>query len=235
MNNKEIFILIGLILCLILVICAFFIVIRGDKQLKKELAIVVPFALIMIIGLPMLLFTSIYTLTGDQYPGIDNTFIFFATIIGACFTGFITAGGLFITIRQTREIQNENRIMQAMNEKKVFINDIQTLVAQYITEIGLYFYAQTMRDKENPPEINRKGAIHAFRLIEIKLQNTNGANKLLEKIRYVHESGCVYEIGDNLHERSKKFEDDMNSLKNLTIAFGEDYMKLINEKNLRKI
>lgn len=42
----------------------------------------------------------------------DNLLIFYGTILGACFTGIITAGGLYITVNQTRKIQKENMNMQ---------------------------------------------------------------------------------------------------------------------------
>lgn len=170
MYNKEIFILIVLALSLILVFCIFYITIRSNNEIKKELAVVVPFGLIMIIGLPLLLFVAIYTFTGDEYPGIDNTFIFFATIIGACFSGVITATGLYLTLKQNLELQNKvidlnYRPIIKVEDVKLYISESCKVNVSFnvinisdnianIKSSGFNFYINVDDNDERPMEID---------------------------------------------------------------------------------
>lgn len=76
--------------------------------MKKELFLIGIVACILIVAIPVSLFGTVYFFTGNYYPNIDNTFIFFATIIGACFSGFITAIGLYLTLKQnSKELQKQ--------------------------------------------------------------------------------------------------------------------------------
>lgn len=78
---------------------------------------------------------------------------FFGGYLGGVFGGVITLIVLFVTLRQTdkiqkestdltRKIQDENRKIQLLQDKKEFTNDIAVSISKYVTDINKYFYAQ---------------------------------------------------------------------------------------------
>lgn len=78
---------------------------------------------------------------------------FFGGYLGGVFGGLITLIVLFVTLRQTdkiqkestdltRTIQDENRKIQLLQDKKEFTNDIAVSISKYVTDINKYFYAQ---------------------------------------------------------------------------------------------
>lgn len=162
---------------------------------------------------------------------------FWGSYLGGLFGGAGTLIAVIVTtqqardhqkenLKETRLIQQENTLLYVKQGKRIFTNEIESLIAKYITEIGMYFYAQTSRNHGNPPEINRKEAIHSFRLLEIKLENVDLAKELLIKIRLIHNRECFLEDGEDVQLRSDEFEDSMDKLKELTIKFSQKYNEI---------
>ena len=62
--------------------------------------------LLWIISIGLMLPFMIYAFVDYFRNGLiikDNLLIFYGTILGACFTGIITAGGLYITVKTDKE------------------------------------------------------------------------------------------------------------------------------------
>ncbi|EES50821.1 hypothetical protein [Clostridium botulinum] len=100
--------------------------------------------------LPFLIYAIIDSTRGGYiHVTKDNMLVFYGTIIGACFTGIITAVGLFITTKQTRQIQEENlkmqeRLIKLEENKQKF--GLRTNFREFIVEsdIELNKYIRTL-------------------------------------------------------------------------------------------
>lgn len=106
------------------------------KILDKKEWIIIVLLIIVLILIPFIIGGAVKVHEGDKPISIDNWLIYYATIGGALIGGFITTVGLYITIRQTREIQNENRkdIEKQMNLEKNFKQ------IEYLKEFYSYSY-----------------------------------------------------------------------------------------------
>lgn len=101
------------------------------KILDKKEWIIIGVLIMLLISVPFIIGGAVKVHEGDKPISIDNWLIYYATIGGALIGGFITALGLYITIKQTREIQQENKneinIERKINKYKVEIDYLKSL------------------------------------------------------------------------------------------------------------
>ncbi len=118
MKNK---IVLTLATIIILIICSIWIYSR--KKNKEESNLMLIFTILavdLIIILPTTINILVRAFSNNLLPDINNTLVYYGTIIGACLTGFITAVGLFFTLNQNAEqLANQRKFdKDAMKEQK---------------------------------------------------------------------------------------------------------------------
>lgn len=158
----------------------------------------------------------------DYGKAAEMTFSYIGSAIG----GITTLIALYITVNQTRKIQEDNNKNQLKQDKRIITNEVEILVSKYITDIGFYFKDQAIRSIENSKEINRREAIQSLRLLEIKLKNIELANELLEKVRFIHKNSSKFDKLTALEKDAANLEKNINDLIDLTIQFSENYKKI---------
>lgn len=101
------------------------------KILNKKEWIIILLLIAFLISIPFIIGGAVRVHEWDKPISIDNWLIYYATIGGALIGGFITAVGLYITIKQTREVQNENKkeinIERNINKYKLEIEYLKDL------------------------------------------------------------------------------------------------------------
>lgn len=116
---------------------------------QKNINTVIMFALIfMVILLPIIIYVVVNTLGGSGAFLKDNILLFYASIGGACFTGYITAVGLYFTLQKNSESLAEQRLI----DKKVRqYEDAKFKKEQEIQKIRFdkQYNIQTINDKLN--------------------------------------------------------------------------------------
>lgn len=142
-----------------------------------------------------------------------------ASFWGGAIWGITTLIALYISTDETRRIQEENNTIQIKNDKKIFTDEIATLVSKYITDITAYFYAQSLRENENIPSANRIVSVEIFYLLHIKLDRIDKAKELLEKLDQIHNNYC-FPSGTN---NADVISEQTNLMKELTIEFIRTY------------
>lgn len=81
---------------------------------KKNINTIIMFVLIfMVILLPIIIYVTVNNLGGSGSFGKDNILLYYASIGGACFTGYITAVGLYFTLQKNSESLAEQRQIDA--------------------------------------------------------------------------------------------------------------------------
>lgn len=88
------------------------------KILEKKEIIIIIGLVIFLISIPFIIGGMVKVHEWEKPISIDNWLLYYATIGGALIGGFITSVGLYITIKQTREIQKENKT-EINNERKI--------------------------------------------------------------------------------------------------------------------
>lgn len=114
---------------------------------KRQLKIIIFLSVVAILFMPFLLEMFIFrnevysALTNGEWGG------FLGSYIGGAFGGIGTLLAVYITTKETREIQKstlqqieKDRALNARNERKQFANEIAEIIAKYISEISAYFY-----------------------------------------------------------------------------------------------
>lgn len=195
------------------------------KILEKKEIIIIIVLIIILITIPFIIGAMVKAHEWDKPISIDNWLIYYATIGGALIGGFITSVGLYITIKQTREIQSENKSIQEKSERKAFVNEIEDLVGKYIADIGTYFYAQTVRGKGKEVIIDRSKSIIYFRILKIKLAGIDDANTLMEIINNIHNRLCFFREGEDFNKKVRDIEDAFDNLSGETKKFGMRYIE----------
>ncbi|ELC8361365.1 hypothetical protein ACSW9O_10635 [Clostridium perfringens] len=101
------------------------------KILNKKELIIILLLIAFLISIPFIIGGVVKVHEWDKPISIDNWLIYYATIGGALIGGFITSVGLYITIKQTREVQNENKkeinIERNINKYKLEIEYLKDL------------------------------------------------------------------------------------------------------------
>ena len=101
------------------------------KILNKKELIIILLLITFLISIPFIIGTAVKVHEWDKPISIDNWLIYYATIGGALIGGFITSVGLYITIKQTREVQNENKkeinVERNINKYKLEIEYLKDL------------------------------------------------------------------------------------------------------------
>ncbi|HAT4162131.1 TPA: hypothetical protein I9Z77_001566 [Clostridium perfringens] len=101
------------------------------KILNKKELIIILLLITFLISIPFIIGAAVKVHEWDKPISIDNWLIYYATIGGALIGGFITSVGLYITIKQTREVQNENKkeinVERNINKYKLEIEYLKDL------------------------------------------------------------------------------------------------------------
>lgn len=75
------------------------------------------------------------------------------------------------------------------------------------------------------PKINREKSINIYYILDMRLRNINGAEKIWESLYRIHNDLCYLEEDTNRYEKEKEFQKEIENLKNLTVQFIENYLK----------
>lgn len=63
----------------------------------------------------------------------------------------------------------------------------------------------------------------------MKLKNIKEAEEILKSIYKIHNNLCYLQEDTNRYEKEKEFQNEITNLKNLTIQFVEEYLKIKNK------
>lgn len=142
---------------------------------NKKIFIII---LILAISLPFIVFLSVYFANVNQIPVYEkkDVLMYYGTIIGACFTGIITAGGLYLTFKENHEelIEQRNFDLDIFNAQK----------AQFDTEYNLKL-------------INQK--LERYKEIYLCIENIiNTIDKIINKIPTKEELERKSEVCDDV-------------------------------------
>ncbi|MGG7077368.1 hypothetical protein [Clostridium sardiniense] len=111
---------------------------------KKEIIIIIGL-ITLLISIPFIIGSMVKVHELDKPISIDNWLIYYATIGGALIGGFITAVGLYITIKQTREIQDENS--KDIEKERTIEKDIRQI--EYLKKLYIQGYKYEKYLKNN--------------------------------------------------------------------------------------
>ena len=165
------------------------------------------------------------------YPDVtigDTWVSFFGSYLGGLFGGIVTLIALYITVKQTREIQQENRLEQEKNERRHFVAEIENLVGEYLADIGIYFYSQTVKKKMKGLKIDRSKSILYYRLLKIKLAKIECAKNLIKLLDDIHNNKCFFRENQNkcITDIFNDWETELNKLSEAVREFGDDYINM---------
>ena len=114
------------------------------KQIIIFIIVIVVFAIVFPIVLEFLFFKNNFN---SEISNSDWS-SFFGSFIGGIIGGIGTLLAVYITTKETRDIQNKtnseiekDRTMQEKNNRQDFSNDIAKLVAKFSADISNYFYS----------------------------------------------------------------------------------------------
>lgn len=201
------------------------------------------FSLGFMLGIPWIVyyFIDIFNILGDSDISYDNKMIYFATFGGACFSGIVTAGGLYLTLKQNRDHLEEQKKLDLEireQEKKEFeeslnfekqCNEIKIKIEKCNDELKYYreiymclrkMLNEVMRIEAN---INRKNISLEYEIELFMAEFTNLTND------FVFYSNLINEVGKEFEYISKMYKKIQNiylkSMHNMN-TFSE---KLYNE------
>ena len=150
---------------------------------KRQLKIIIFLSVVAILFMPFLLEMFIFrnevysALTNGEWGG------FLGSYIGGAFGGIGTLLAVYITTKETREIQKstlqqieKDRALNARNERKQFANEIAEIIAKYISEISAYFYGCRTIERLNNNLRNAQDELYRIdcdiqHFIELEQQN----------------------------------------------------------------
>ncbi len=141
---------------------------------------------IITVLLPFIIFGAVYCININQIPILydkKDVLAYYGSIIGACFTGFITAGGLYYTLKQNSETFNRQREI----DKKAMNKQIQ----QFNKDYNLKLINQKLdKYKEiyllNEQIINKVNCIHSKLDIEGYLKENSSISSDINSIFTIH-------------------------------------------------
>lgn len=150
---------------------------------KKQLRNIIIISIIAIFLMP--LFLELFIFRNEVYSALTNGEWggFLGSYIGGAFGGIGTLLAVYITTKETREIQKstlqqmeKDRELNAKKERKQFANEVSEIVAKYISEISAYFYGCRTIERLNNNLINEKDELYRIdceieRLLKLEQQN----------------------------------------------------------------
>ncbi|WP_338854768.1 hypothetical protein [Clostridium perfringens] len=201
------------------------------KVINKKEWIIIVVLIILLISVPFIIGGSVKVHEWEKPISIDNWLIYYATICGSLIGGFITALGLYITIKQTREIQKETKkniqIERVLNKYKI---EIEYLKELYKISYDYENYMVNDLEKEIVSIVNREiNKIDAIEYIARKIYDYN-TNIVIEAscIQIPEISKLIKEISELKTELIFKIADIVNDID----AYKEqDISKLFTNKN----
>lgn len=195
------------------------------KKTKKKICIIIMFMLGLVVLCPIGL--EYFIFRNNIYSVIENKdwASFLGSFIGGVIGGIGTLLAVFITVSETRDIQNstEKKIMEdrrilKLKERKEFVDDIVTIIAKYITDISNYFYSGRIHEKL------RKD-------LEGFYDELNNEKKKIKKLKLNKE----YELNNEVYEMQKReieeIDYQINLIKDKIIVKREEYNRFnVNRK-----
>ena len=120
---------------------------------------------------------------------------------------------VFITTKnENQQKEKINKFKEEKKERREFIDKLSEHVALYITDICKYFYAQTLKNTNNAPEINREKAVEQYFILKIKLGENKLAKDFLFWVKRIHLYYCVYTTKeDELDKKNELYLEDFNT------------------------
>lgn len=97
----------------------------------------------------------------------DGWLSFFGSYVGGAFGGIGTIIALWFTRSDTKNIQDENKRLQKLQNQKEFASDIAEDVARYLADVKACFYKK---------EDNRRVSNEIYFLLRIKLNRVSGCD-----------------------------------------------------------
>lgn len=158
---------------------------------RKNYSIYMIVLALLVILLPICVFILVNTFGGSEFVKKGELLSYYGTIIGACFTGYITALGLFYTLKQNADTFNDQRDIDKDNREEEKINSVMP-----VFKIGI--------DSTMSPNIWFQ-TNHQFK-------STSTCDQLLFYIKNIG-------IGPALNIRIKIGDDYINNLYNLDTVF----------------
>ena len=176
-----------------------------ESYIKKKYA---AFLFGLVVILPVILQYAVFANSVESNASNDGWASFLGSYIGGVFGGGMTLAAVWISVRETRLIQEEkkiesrkriaetafrasirankiqhrNEILQKRKERIVLCNEIAELIARYCADISQYFY-----DCKFAPKLaNRIVSIECFFILNIKLKNIDIAKNLIDELNDVH-------------------------------------------------
>lgn len=176
-----------------------------ESYIKKKYA---AFLFGLVVILPVILQYAVFANSVESNASNDGWASFLGSYIGGVFGGGMTLAAVWISVRETRLIQEENKIesrkriaetnfrasirtnkiqhgneiLQKRKERIDFCNDIAKMVGRYCADISKYFYDC----KFNPGNANRIVSIECLFTLNIKLKNIETAQDLVKALNDVH-------------------------------------------------
>ncbi|WP_415292049.1 hypothetical protein [Clostridium perfringens] len=187
---------------------------------------------ILFIAIPLLLNHGPINSDYPSKASNDGLISFLGSYLGGIFGGVGTLIALYITVKQTREIQQVNRLQQEKSERKQLVAEIETLIGKYLADIGFYFYAQALENDKS--DFNRSNAILYYRILTVKLARNDYANNLISLLDEIHNDKCFFRNYNNKNREDifKEWEEKLNELSIAVGEFGENYINM--KKKIRR-
>ncbi|WP_160686876.1 hypothetical protein [Clostridium sp. C2-6-12] len=166
---------------------------------RKNYSVYMIFFIFLVLLIPILIFGLVNTFGGSEFAKKGELLSYYGTIIGACFTGYITALGLFYTLKQNAETFNDQRNIDKGNREEEKINSVMP-----VFKIGIDF---------------RTGANMWFKTNH-QFNGTSTSDHLLFYIKNIG-------VGPALDIRIKIGDDYINNLYNVSTVFDSGVSELI--------
>ncbi|SCI71243.1 hypothetical protein [Intestinibacter bartlettii] len=220
-----------------------------EKKLKsKRVYLLIILIITILIAIPFVLGVLIPKESLIPNLSQSNDWIgFWGSYTGGILGGLCTLTVMYFTRKDTRYIQEQNRKLEEIKEKKEFCNEIAEHISIYLTDISSYFFAQylnrinenvpqnenhhlSQNRNNNLPQINRSKAINMYFLLRIKLNNISEATGILAELDNIHNQYCFLDEDDDRFQRLQQFQNHLNLLEERTREFINNYSSL-NIKN----
>ncbi len=180
-----------------------------ESYIKKKYA---AFLFGLVVILPVILQYAVFANSVESNASNDGWASFLGSYIGGVFGGGMTLAAVWISVRETRLIQEENKIesrkriaetnfrasirtnkiqygneiLQKRKERIAFCNEIAELIGRYCADISKYFYDC----KSSTGNANRIVSIECLFTLSIKLKNIDAAKNLVDELYVVHKAVC---------------------------------------------
>lgn len=236
-----------------------------DDKLNKNSSLLGIIFLIMLVVVVPIYAKSIINIIfhGDK---LDSWLSFYGSYLGGILGGAATLAAVIRTTNQaklmqeenkkeTRKIQEENKILQLQNNNKAFVDELTSLVGEYCANISAYYYGikenKEIRDSlkkvhdnyangyiteqdynhvkiiyENEKhEVNREKSNSIYFILKIKLDNVENSASLLNLIECMHGYYCFGYSENKSLIDNKQFSNFTNKILEETSRFTNNYLK----------